>query len=114
MNDHTLQLLSKVDPFSRLPKKDLQNVAEKLTVINYPKGYTLSEQGKTTLEHIYIIISGSLELFYTTEGEDILSGTLDSGDIFGGISILMNNGLSVRTVRVRENHLFSPFPRMLF
>ena len=57
MNDHTLQLLSKVDPFSKLPKKDLQNVAEKLTVINYPKGYTLSEQGKTTLEHIYLIIS---------------------------------------------------------
>ena len=106
MNDHTLQLLSKVDPFSKLPKKDLQNVAEKLTVINYPKGYTLSEQGKTTLEHIYIIISGSLELFYKTEGEDILSGTLNTGDIFGGISILMNNGLSVRTVRVREKSSF--------
>ena len=106
MNDHTLQLLSRVDPFSKLPKKDLQNVAEKLTVINYPKGYTLSQQGKTTLEHVYIIISGSLELFYKTEGEEILSGTLSSGDIFGGISILMNNGLSVRTVQVREKSSF--------
>ena len=106
MNDHTLRFLSEVAPFSKLPEKDLQKVAEELAVIHYPQGHTLSKQGKTTIEHVHIIISGSLELYYKTEGKEILSGTLKSGDIFGGISILMNSGLSVRTVQVKEKSSF--------
>ena len=103
MKDEILQFLSDLTPFSRLPKEKLTQVAEKVSVKTYPKKTILSVQGRTTLECVYIIKKGSLELFYETEDERKLSGFLQPGEIFGGIYILMNAGLSVRTVQTVEN-----------
>lgn len=99
-------MLSGVAPFSYLSKKDLQDLVEKMAIKNYDSGSTLSVQGKTTLESIFIIRKGSLELFHRDKGQKILSGSLSDGEIFGGISILMNAGLSVRTVLTKEDSSF--------
>jgi len=114
MDEEVLQILSQVPPFSKLSKEDLQKIAENIAVINYPQGFTLSQQGKTTLEHIFIINQGELELFYKTEKEKILSSELKSGEVFGGISILMNGGLSVRTVKVKQDSSFYVLPKEAF
>jgi CBS domain-containing protein len=114
MDKEVFQFLSQVPPFSKLSKENLQKIAENIAVINYPQGFTLSQQGKTTLEHIYIISQGALELFYKTEKEKILGSALKSGEVFGGISILMNGGLSVRTVKVKQDSSFYVLPKEAF
>jgi CBS domain-containing protein len=114
MDKAVIQFLSQVPPFSRLSKDDLQKIAKNISIINYPQGFTLSQQGKTTLEHILIINQGALELFYKTEKEKILSSALKSGEVFGGISILMNGGLSVRTVNVKQDSSFYVLPKEVF
>ena len=69
----------------------------------FKKGHTLSVQSETAIEQVFVIESGSLELYFDRDGQKTLHGTLQRGDIFGGISILMNSGVSVRTVVVSED-----------
>ena len=90
MQDEILQFLSDLPPFSKLPEKELSQAVNKALVKTYPKKTILSVQGRTTLDCVYIVKKGSLELFYETEDEKTLSGFLQPGDIFGGIYILMN------------------------
>ena len=74
----------------------------------------LSVQGRTILDRVYIIKEGSLELFYESEDERTLSGFLQPGEIFGGIYILMNAGLSVRTVQTVGNARLYTLPQNVF
>ena len=60
-------------------------------------------QDKTSLDKVYVIESGSLELYFDEDGKKLMSGTLGTGDVFGGIAILMNSGKSARTVMVQED-----------
>ena len=114
MKDEILQFLADLAPFSRLPQEELIQVAEKVSVKTFPKKTILSVQGRTTLEWIYIIKKGSLELFYETEDERKLSGFLQPGEIFGGIYILMNAGLSVRTAQTVEDATLYCLPQNVF
>ena len=103
MDKQALEFISKVEPFSRLPQDELQQAVAQMSMVRYPKGTILAVQGKTTLEKISIISSGTLELYFERQGRKILRGLLKAGDIFGGKSILMNSGLSIRGVRVKED-----------
>ena len=95
MSDSILSFLSKLAPFSKLPEAECKRIAESLTVEKYTSGHDLSVQGRTRLEYVYIIKDGILELFYESEGEKEMTGVVKKGEIFGGISILMNTGISV-------------------
>lgn len=114
MQDDILQLLSNLPPFSKLPEKELAQLVNKASIKTYPKKTILSVQGRTTLECVYIVKKGSLELFYETEDERTLSGFLQPGEIFGGIYILMNAGLSVRTVQTVDDATLYTLPQDVF
>ncbi len=114
MNDDIFQFLSKLPPFSKLPEKELMQAVNKVSLKKYPKKTILSVQGRTTLECVYIIKKGSLELFYETSNEKTLSGFLQPGEIFGGIYILMNAGLSVRTVQTVDDVMLYTLPQNVF
>ena len=114
MKDQIYQFLSQTPPFSELPENELLRVAAEMSVENFPKDTVLSVQGKTKLESIYIIKEGSLELFYDTGGEKELIGLLKPGEIFGGICILMNAGISVRTVKVVDDATLYTLPQKVF
>jgi CBS domain-containing protein len=103
MKDEIFKYLANLPPFAKLPEEDLTMAAEQASVKTFPKKTILSVQGRTTLKHVYILKEGSLELFYETENEKTLSGFLKPGEIFGGIYILMNAGLSVRTVQTVDD-----------
>jgi CBS domain-containing protein len=98
-----LDILSKTEPFSDLGKPELSGLVPKITEATFPAGTEFSFQNKTRIDYVDIIKSGVLEIYYEKEGERYLSGLLRTGDLFGGISILMNQGLSVRTVIVQKN-----------
>ncbi|MBT8340102.1 MAG: cyclic nucleotide-binding domain-containing protein [Desulfatitalea sp.] len=98
--------LSGTLPFSFLPEADLKAVAEQLETETHPKGTLLFVQGKTNVNRLYIINSGEAERFYDEGGEKLLRGTLGPGDTYGGISMLFNDGVSVRTVQINADTRF--------
>jgi CBS domain-containing protein len=114
MQDQIYQFLSNLPLFSDLPENELSQVVKEISVEMFPKNTILSVQGKTKLERIYIIKEGSLELFYETNGKKELSGSLKSGESFGGVSILMNAGISVRTVKIVDDATLYTLPRNVF
>jgi len=104
MSAQTLQFLKTIPIFASLPKHELEKIARHVYVKKAPRGTVLAQQGKTPIDEVFIVKSGMLELFYTNvKGEKMLSGSLQSGDIFGGISLLMNAGVAVRTVTVERD-----------
>jgi len=114
MKDEIFKYLANLPPFAKLPEEDLAMAAERASVKTFPKKTILSVQGRTTLKHVYILKEGSLELFYETENEKTLSGFLKPGEIFGGIYILMNAGLSVRTVQTVDDATLYTLPQDVF
>ena len=114
MKDPIHQFLSHTPPFSELPENELSRVAAEMSLEIFPKNIVLSVQGKTKLESVYIIKEGSLELFYETGGEKELTGHLKPGEIFGGICILMNAGISVRTVKIVADATLYTLPQKVF
>jgi CBS domain-containing protein len=114
MKDEIFKYLANLPPFAKLPEEDLAMAAEQASVKTFPKKTILSVQGRTTLKHVYILKEGSLELFYETENEKTLSGFLKPGEIFGGIYILMNAGLSVRTVQTVDDATLYALPQDVF
>ena len=114
MSGAVLTFLSKQAPFSKLPQPELKRISESVTTENYAGGHNLSKQGRTNLEHVYIVKDGVLELFYESDGEKEMSGLLKQGKIFGGISLLMNAGISVRSVNVLEDATLYVLPEKVF
>ncbi|WP_155320735.1 DUF294 nucleotidyltransferase-like domain-containing protein [Desulfosarcina ovata] len=106
--------LSGVDPFTFLSEEDLDRVAASLSRVSYPKGTVLFVQGRTRVGYLYILQKGAAERYYEEDGEKKMQELLAEGDIYGGISILLNEGLSVRTMEVVEDALFYVLPESLF
>jgi len=95
MSTEAVGMLSKIEPFAGLPEDVLDAVAAQLALMTFPAGTVLAEQGRTTMDQVYIVRSGRLDLFFESRGEKTLSSVLEAGDLFGGISILMNAGLAI-------------------
>jgi len=108
------RFFAELEPFSLLSDESLQHIADKSSVIRYDKGHTLAEQGKTTLEKLYILREGSLKISYRTEDDQEIITHEDSGAILGGVSILMNAGLAVRTARTASRAAFYTLSRADF
>ena len=114
MENTIYKFLSGLPLFSMLPEKEVAFVAGEITEIKYPKTTVLSVQGRTKLDCVYIIKNGKMELFYETNGEREIKGILDIGETFGGVSILMNAGISVRTVQVVNDATLYVIPQKVF
>ena len=114
MSQEAVNLLSKIEPFSRLPVDVLAAVAAHAALMTFPSGAVLAEQGRTTLDQIYIVSSGKLDLFFESRGERSLRGALEPGDIFGGISILMNASLAIRSLAVISDASLYALPKHVF
>jgi CBS domain-containing protein len=63
----------------------------------------VAEQAKTEIGQIFYIRKGAIELYYEQNGEKTLGARLVAGETFGGISILMNAGVAVRTAKVEDD-----------
>jgi len=108
------KMLAQSEPFSRLPKKEIQRLAGQVTRKAIDTGTVLAQQNKSGVDGVYLIESGLLELYYEREGGKILSGYLKPGEMFGGISILMNGGIALRTVRVEKTAVCVHIPKSEF
>jgi len=106
--------LSGVVPFSFLPEEELEKIAAQLSMVRHPKGTVLFVQGRGKMDRLYIIQKGAAERYFEEKNEKKLSGLLGEGDLFGGISILVNDGVPVRTCRTQEDTTFYTLPKNTF
>jgi CBS domain-containing protein len=114
MNREALELLSKIEPFAGLPREVREATAAQLALMAFAGGTVLAEQGRTTLDQIYIVRSGRLDLFFKSQGAETLRSALEAGDIFGGISILMNASLAIRSLTVASDATLYALPKAVF
>ena len=89
-------------------------LAEKSIVKHYSKGTVFAEQDKSVVDSIFVVTSGVLELLDEKKGTRMHSGLITAGEVFGGISIMMNGGISLRTVIVDEDCSGYEVPRETF
>lgn len=106
--------LSQLVPFSFLPSEEIEKIVTDLTMVHYPKDTILFVQGRTRIGYLYILQKGSAERYYEVKNKKTMDEVLGEGDIYGGISILLNDGISVRTMRVTDKSFFYLLPKQLF
>ena len=106
--------LADVAPFTFLPDEELERIASKLIIIHYPKDTVICVQGQTRVDKLYIIQQGAAERYYEERNEKRLRGLLGEGEIFGGISMLLNDLIAVRTLRTTEDSYFYALPQKYF
>jgi signal-transduction protein with cAMP-binding, CBS, and nucleotidyltransferase domain len=58
------------------------------------------------VNHLYVISKGSAELYFEQDQKKILRRLLSEGDCFGGIAMLVNESLAVRSMTLVENTTF--------
>lgn len=106
--------LSGVAPFSFLPEEAVEQAATEISMVFHPKKSVLFSQGRTRVGYLYILHKGSAERYYERSGEKSMRDILTEGDMYGGISMLINDGLSVRTLEVSEDAYFYLLPKNNF
>ena len=106
--------LSEVAPFSFLPEEALDQVIALLSLVFQSKGTVLFRQGATRLGYLYILQRGTAERYYARDGKKTMHEILAEGDVYGGISMLVNDGISVRTLEVIEDSYFYILPKAAF
>jgi CBS domain-containing protein len=106
--------LAGVAPFSFLSDDVIEKVAAQLSMVFHPKGSHLFTQGRSRVGYLYILQKGSAERYYEQDGRKTMSDILADGDSYGGISMLVNDGVSVRTLVVIEDSYFYVLPQAVF
>jgi len=106
--------LSGIVPFTFLPEEAIDHAAQVLSRISYPRGTVPFVQGKTRVGYLYMLQKGAAERYYEEDGAKKMRGLLSEGDLYGGISMLLNDGLAVRTMEVVEDVSFYVLPSQDF
>ncbi len=114
VTDQARDFLANVIPFSFLTEPDLDRMIQGLSLIHHHAGTVLFIQGQSQIAYLYIVQKGAAVLYYDQQGQETLKGFLSEGDTYGGISMLLNNNISIRTMRVEEDSYFFALPREHF
>ena len=110
MADIDVTTIAKYPPFSFLPEQRITELQSLFSEERGEKNDVRFIRGKTRVRYLYVVASGAAELYYEKGGEKTLRRMLSEGDCFGGISILLNNSLAVRTMRISEDTVFYRLP----
>ncbi|OWY23198.1 CBS domain-containing protein [Sphingobacteriales bacterium UPWRP_1] len=99
MNAQIYQFLLKHPPFSFLDLADIDLLTQKATTALFSNGALIYVQQKSEVNQIAVVAKGALKIFLVKENENLLQQYLEEGEIYGGISVLLNEGISLRTVQ---------------
>ncbi len=108
------QFLLSIAPFSFLPEEELNNIASELSVVHYPKEQVVFTHGISRIDALYIIQKGAAERYFEENNRIMLHDKISEGNLFGGISMLLNNSISIRSLKTTEDTYFYTLPRQHF
>jgi CBS domain-containing protein len=108
------KFLAQIVPFSFLGESDLDLAINSLSLARYSAGTVIFIQGQARVEHLFIVHRGAVEIYFQQEKEMMMQGMLGEGDSYGGISMLMNDSLSIRSLRAKEDTYFFAIPKQIF
>ncbi|MCF6247024.1 MAG: DUF294 nucleotidyltransferase-like domain-containing protein [Desulfobacula sp.] len=101
-------------PFSLLPKDAQKNLYNHFSFEDQKQGTILLTQEISKVEKLYILSRGSAQYYFEENFARILKKDLKEGDNFGGISILMNDAVSTRSLQVLEDSKFMTLDAHIF
>jgi CBS domain-containing protein len=114
MEDQVFEFLSKLPPFTFLPEEELRKTALEVSLKRCAGETELFVQGRSRFEHLHIICKGAVERYYKEDDHDILHEFLSEGDMFGGVSMLVHEGISARMLRTKADTDFYLLPKKVF
>jgi len=109
-----LKKKSQLPPFSVLPQKEQKAILNSFSYEKISKDTVLLEQELTRIEKFYTLSSGTGHYYFEDRNVKILKGKLNPGDNFGGISILFNEGISIRSLELLEDSVFVTLDAIFF
>ena len=101
METSTVDLLKGVELFSELNEEQLGMIANLVIVKNYNRDETVVLEGDDSVQALYLIASGSVQVYMTgIDGRETILSFLERGDFFGEMSLIDGEprSASVRTV----------------
>ena len=101
MDTSTVDLLKGVELFSELNEDQLGMIANLVIVKNYNRDETVVLEGDDSVQALYLIASGSVQVYMTgIDGRETILSFLERGDFFGEMSLIDGEprSASVRTV----------------
>ena len=98
-----LRFLQGIPPFSFLPAEETERLASLLTLHHVPADTILCTQGTTAVEHLYIVKHGAALRYFHAEYNQGGGSPMGEGDLFGGISMLINDSQPLRSLRTTED-----------
>ena len=102
MKEPLATFLARIAPFSFLPEEEVERAATMLQPVAHPADAVLFTQGLSPVEALYIIHKGAAERYFDRHDRPTSTTLMGEGDVFGGISMLINNGLAIRSLRTTE------------
>ena len=103
-----------VPPFSLLPQNEIKILYNSFSHENHKKGSILLAQEISKVDKLYVLSKGSAQYYFEENFAKTLKKNLKEGDNFGGISILMNDSVSTRTLEVLEDSEFMTLDAHIF
>lgn len=105
---------SQIYPFSLLSQTEQEKVALSFSYEKIKAGTLLFEQEITGVDRLFILSTGHAQYFYEQNHTKLLTGELETGGNFGGLSILLNDAISIRSLAVIEDAVFATLEADLF
>ena len=93
-------------PFSFLPEKAKEDLLSHFSSETIKKDTILLVQEISPVGKFLVLSRGSAQYYFEHNNEKTLQGRLNEGDNFGGISILLNDAVAIRTLKVLEDSVF--------
>jgi CBS domain-containing protein len=114
VSEQAAQFLLNTVPFSFLPEPEIAGIASELSVVFYPKDQIVFTQGNSRIDALHIIQRGAAERYFEESSHITLRDQISEGSLFGGISMLLNNSISIRSLKTTEDTHFYTWPRQRF
>ena len=93
-------------PFTFLPDDAIESLLNHFSQETIEKDTILLVQEISSIEKFLFLSQGSAQYYFEQNNEKTLQGRLNVGDNFGGISILLNNAVAIRSLVVLEDSVF--------
>ena len=101
-------------PFSLLPEKAKEDLLSHFSSETIKKDTILLVQEISSIEKFLVLSQGSAHYYFEQNIEKTLQGRLNEGDNFGGISLLLNDAVAIRTLKVLEDSVFLSLDANIF